>query len=98
VGLQAGAEVARRLARSDALTGLGNRRALDETPTAEAARSARQGTPLAVGLVDLDGLRRINDRFGHVEGDHCLQQAARDRALMERRPPAPAAKLRDAWN
>jgi diguanylate cyclase (GGDEF)-like protein len=27
--------------------------------------------------VDLDGLRRINDRFGHVEGDHCLQQAAR---------------------
>jgi diguanylate cyclase (GGDEF)-like protein len=76
-GLQAGAEVARRLARSDALTGLGNRRALDDTLTGETARSARQNIPLAVGLVDLDGLRRINDRFGHLEGDRCLREAAR---------------------
>jgi diguanylate cyclase (GGDEF)-like protein len=76
-GLRAGAEVARRLARSDALTGLGNRRALDETLTGEAARSARNGVPLAIGLVDLDGLRRINDRFGHLEGDRCLREAAR---------------------
>jgi two-component system, sensor histidine kinase LadS len=76
-GLRAGAEVARRLARSDALTGLGNRRALDETLTAEAAQSARQGISLAIGLIDLDGLRRINDRFGHIQGDRCLQQAAR---------------------
>jgi diguanylate cyclase (GGDEF)-like protein len=76
-GLRAGAEVARRLARSDALTGLANRRALDDTLTAEAARSARQGIPLAIGLVDLDGLRRINDRYGHLEGDRCLREAAR---------------------
>jgi two-component system, sensor histidine kinase LadS len=76
-GLQAGAEVARRLARSDPLTGLGNRRALDDTLVGEAARSARQGIPLAVALVDLDGLRRINDRFGHIEGDRCLREAAR---------------------
>ena len=76
-GLQAGAEVARRLARSDALTGLGNRRALDDMLTGETARSARQNIPLAVGLVDLDGLRRINDRFGHLEGDRCLREAAR---------------------
>jgi diguanylate cyclase (GGDEF)-like protein len=76
-GLRAGAEVARRLARSDALTGLGNRRALDDTLNGETARSARRGTPLAVGLVDLDGLRRINDRYGHLEGDRCLREAAR---------------------
>jgi diguanylate cyclase (GGDEF)-like protein len=76
-GLRAGAEVARRLARSDALTGLGNRRALDDTLVAEAARSARQRIPLAIGLVDLDGLRRINDRYGHLEGDRCLREAAR---------------------
>jgi diguanylate cyclase (GGDEF)-like protein len=75
--LRAGTEVARRLARSDPLTGLGNRRALDETLTGETARSARQGVPLAVGLVDLDGLRRINDRSGHLEGDRCLREAAR---------------------
>jgi two-component system, sensor histidine kinase LadS len=76
-GLRTGADVARRLARSDPLTGLGNRRALDDTLVGEAARSARQGGPLAVALVDLDGLRRINDRFGHIEGDRCLREAAR---------------------
>jgi two-component system, sensor histidine kinase LadS len=76
-GLQAGAAVARRLARSDELTGLGNRRALDDTLTGETARSAREGIPLAVALVDLDGLRRINDRSGHLEGDRCLREAAR---------------------
>jgi two-component system, sensor histidine kinase LadS len=76
-GLQAGAEVARRLARSDALTGLGNRRALDDMLTGETARSTREGVPLAIGLVDLDGLRRINDRYGHLEGDRCLREAAR---------------------
>jgi diguanylate cyclase (GGDEF)-like protein len=81
LGLQAGAEVARRLARVDSLTGLPNRRALDETLTVEVARSARAGNPLAVGLVDLDGLRRVNERFGHLEGDRCLQEAAR---AMER--------------
>jgi diguanylate cyclase (GGDEF)-like protein len=81
LGLQAGVEVARRLARVDSLTGLRNRRALDETLTVEVARSAREGHPLAVGLVDLDGLRRVNERHGHLEGDRCLQEAAR---AMER--------------
>jgi diguanylate cyclase (GGDEF)-like protein len=76
-GLRAGAEVARRLARVDPLTGLGNRRALDEKLLAEADRSVRQDSPLSVALLDLDGLKRINDRFGHIEGDRCLREAAR---------------------
>jgi diguanylate cyclase (GGDEF)-like protein len=80
-GLRAGAEVARRLARTDALTGLGNRRALDNALIAQAAASSRAGSPLSVALVDLDGLKRINDRHGHLEGDRCLQEAAR---AMER--------------
>ena len=79
--LQAGAEVARRLARVDSLTGLRNRRALDETLTVEVVRSARAGQPLSLALMDLDGLRRVNERFGHREGDRCLQEAAR---AMER--------------
>jgi diguanylate cyclase (GGDEF)-like protein len=81
IGLRAGAEVARRLARIDSLTGLANRRALDETLTVEVSRSARQGQPLAVGMIDLDGLKRVNERLGHFEGDRCLQEAAR---AMER--------------
>ena len=76
-GLQAGAEVARRLAGVDALTGLGNRRAFDEALTAEAAGSARDQRPLSIGLLDVIGLKRINDRFGHLEGDRCLRDIAR---------------------
>ena len=47
VGLRSGAEVARRLARVDVLTGLGNRRAFDESLTIEIARAARERTPLS---------------------------------------------------
>lgn len=58
-------------ARSDALTGLSNRRAWDEAVE-------RHGDDETVGVVvcDLDGLKDVNDRFGHAVGDHCLQVAA----------------------
>jgi diguanylate cyclase (GGDEF)-like protein len=81
VGLRAGAEVERRLARVDALTGLGNRRAFDEAFTIHVAAMARDSSRLSVGLVDIDGLRRVNDRHGHLEGDRCLVAVAR---AMER--------------
>jgi len=81
VGLRTGAEVARRLARVDVLTGLGNRRAFDEALTIEISRSARDAVPLSVGLVDIDDLKRVNDRYGHLEGDRCLVEVAR---AMER--------------
>jgi diguanylate cyclase (GGDEF)-like protein len=74
--LRLGEEEAQRLARVDGLTGLGNRRALDETLEAEVARSARSGSPLSAAIVDMDGLKDINDRFGHLEGDDCLRQVA----------------------
>jgi diguanylate cyclase (GGDEF)-like protein len=77
LGLRSGAEVARRLAGVDPLTGLGNRRAFDEALTVEIARCDRQGSPLVVGLVDLDNLKRINDRYGHMEGDRSLGKVAR---------------------
>ncbi len=76
LGLQSGAEVARRLARVDAQTGLGNRRAFDEALTVEVSRGARDDLPLSVGLVDIDDLRRVNDRWGHLEGDRCLREVA----------------------
>jgi diguanylate cyclase (GGDEF)-like protein len=76
VRLRMGEEEAQRLARVDGLTGLGNRRALDETLEAEVARSVRSGSPFSAAIVDMDGLKDINDRFGHLEGDDCLRQVA----------------------
>jgi diguanylate cyclase (GGDEF)-like protein len=77
LGLRAGAEVARRLASVDVLTGLGNRRAFDDSLTVELARAARDKAPLSIGLVDIDSLKRINDMYGHLEGDRCLGDVAR---------------------
>jgi diguanylate cyclase (GGDEF)-like protein len=77
LGLRAGAEVARRLASVDALTGLGNRRAFDDSFTVEATRATRDKAPLSIGLVDVDSLKRINDEHGHLEGDRCLGEVAR---------------------
>ena len=82
VGLQSGAEVARRLARVDAPTGLGNRRAFDEVLTVEVARAAREGLPLTVGLVDIDGLRARERGLGPPGGRPLpARGGARDGAL-----------------
>jgi diguanylate cyclase (GGDEF)-like protein len=59
-------------AASDALTGLPNRRAADETIQRMAAHAARRGSPLAVVLLDLDHFKQINDVHGHEQGDKAL--------------------------
>src|SRR3954471_14273513 len=76
LALQKEGDEARQLPRVDALTGLGNRRAFDESLDAELARSRRGGTPLSLIVADLNGFKEINDRHGHVLGDECLRQAA----------------------
>jgi diguanylate cyclase (GGDEF)-like protein len=65
------------LARTDALTGLLNRRAFTERLDDEVARATRYGTPLSLLLLDLDGLKRFNDRAGHHAGDAALKALAR---------------------
>jgi len=65
------------LARTDALTGLLNRRALSERLHDEVARATRYAKPLSILLLDLDGLKRFNDREGHHAGDEALQALAR---------------------
>ena len=65
-----------RQARTDALTGLGNRVAWTDALEVEATRRARYGRPVVVMTVDVDGLKRANDRFGHVGGDELLTAAA----------------------
>ncbi len=60
------------LLRTDALTGLVNRRALEQSLEREVARALRFGAPLAVVLFDLDHFKRVNDTFGHRAGDAVL--------------------------
>jgi diguanylate cyclase (GGDEF)-like protein len=65
-----------RLATTDSLTGLLNARAFDQRLRQEVARAARYGDPLALLILDLDGLKRINDQQGHLAGDRALQSVA----------------------
>jgi diguanylate cyclase (GGDEF)-like protein len=66
----------RRFALRDPLTGLANRRALDERLGYEIARHTRQGEVFTVLALDLDGFKAVNDRFGHDAGDELLCDAA----------------------
>ena len=60
-------------ALSDALTGLGNRRAFEQALSAAQARASRQGQTLGVIMLDLDGLKAVNDIQGHERGDVLLR-------------------------
>lgn len=60
----------------DALTGLFNRRYLDETIPRELSRAKRDGYPLAVIMVDIDHFKQINDTYGHPAGDAVIKSLA----------------------
>lgn len=64
-------------ARTDALTGLVNRRGFEERAAVELARSRREQTWMAVVVFDLDYFKRINDEWGHDVGDRVLMRAGR---------------------
>lgn len=73
------ASVVRRLtarAATDPLTGLPNRRRLDEALALEWRRCQRAGAPLSVVLADIDRFKAINDGHGHAAGDRCLVAVA----------------------
>lgn len=74
---QAGAaelEALERLAVTDALTGLSNRRGGDQDIAAEISRAKRQGTPLSCILLDIDNFKTVNDTYGHQAGDFLLRE------------------------
>ncbi|MBK5218220.1 MAG: GGDEF domain-containing protein [Thermoleophilia bacterium] len=61
----------------DSLTGLANRRAYEERLAVETSRATRYGQPLSICLLDLDGFKGVNERFGHPAGDEVLREVAR---------------------
>ena len=65
-----------RIARTDDLTGLPNRRAWEEELPRELARAWRQDTAVCVAMLDLDGFKAFNDERGHQAGDRLLKEAA----------------------
>jgi len=69
-------EALREQATHDPLTGLWNRYALLDALEREHSRAVREGTPLAVIMVDLDHFKRVNDTYGHQAGDAVLREAA----------------------
>jgi len=68
--------LARRLASTDELTQLANRRQFDEALGAEVVRAERFNDPVAVVVADLDNFKEVNDRFGHDVGDLVLRAFA----------------------
>jgi diguanylate cyclase (GGDEF)-like protein/PAS domain S-box-containing protein len=79
--LQTANEKLHTLSLTDALTGLMNRRALEDCLEAECARSIRSAAPLSLFMLDIDDFKGFNDAFGHVCGDEVLRQIA---VLMQR--------------
>lgn len=75
----------RRLSTTDGLTGLYNRRHLDETLSTEYHRAARTGSSLAVLMFDVDHFKKFNDTYGHDQGDRVLQAVAHNFRLALRK-------------
>jgi len=74
------------LAATDALTGVANRRTLDQTLRHEWFRAQRSGKPLSVLMVDADHFKAFNDRHGHQGGDDALRAVAKVICTNVRRP------------
>ena len=75
-----------QLASTDGLTRVANRRQFDISFDSEWSRAQRHARALSLIVVDVDHFKRFNDRYGHAEGDHCLQRVAEALSSCTRRP------------
>ena len=75
-----------RQASTDGLTGVANRRHLDEFVKREWDRAVREKNTVSVIMVDIDFFKAYNDTYGHLAGDECLKQVARQLAKTAKRP------------
>ena len=78
--------------REDVLTGLANRRELDDVLAREASRTGRANTSMTMILIDIDYFKRFNDHYGHAAGDDCLRRVAATLGDGARRPGDLAAR------
>jgi len=76
----------RMIAVKDGLTGISNRRFLDETLLKEIQRSIRTQSPLSFVICDIDSFKPYNDNYGHQAGDDCLKYIARRMQQTSKRP------------
>lgn len=71
------AELLETLSQQDSLTGLANRRYLDEVLEKEWRRAVRHSMPITIMMIDLDFFKSYNDSLGHIKGDECLREIAK---------------------
>jgi two-component system chemotaxis family response regulator WspR len=81
-----------RLNRVDGLTGLSNRRYLDEFLLAEWRRATREQSEIGVLMIDIDDFKKYNDTYGHVAGDEALQSVGEALRVLLKRPTDLAAR------
>jgi len=75
-----------QLSTTDSLTGIANRRYVEDQLVDEWRRCARSALPLAVMMIDVDFFKKYNDNYGHQQGDSCLRAIATKMAGFCRRP------------
>jgi diguanylate cyclase (GGDEF)-like protein/PAS domain S-box-containing protein len=92
IKLKEALEQMERMAATDGLTGLANRRRFDGVADEEWRRCGREHQPLSVLLLDADHFKLFNDRYGHLAGDGCLRAIASQLAAVARRPGDLAAR------
>jgi diguanylate cyclase (GGDEF)-like protein len=83
--LQRTTEIATQAAREDSLTGLGNRRALDEALARLEQNPGADQLDHSLVLIDVDGFKSVNDTYGHQAGDEVLKAVARTMRTSARR-------------
>lgn len=87
------ATMLKKVATTDMLTGLPNRRVLEDIKTREYKRAKRNSELMAIILIDIDLFKPYNDTYGHPAGDRCLQQVAECLRAELRRPMDVAARF-----
>ncbi|PTY38836.1 hypothetical protein BGP77_10295 [Saccharospirillum sp. MSK14-1] len=84
--LQAARDQLERISLTDGLTGLANRRHFDQHLSQEWARAQREGTAVALVMIDIDHFKNYNDEYGHPAGDQCLRRVAEALQSIAQRP------------